>query len=280
VSDHRHEYPVRISCRALEVSPSGFYRWLNAAPSRREAENAELLRDIEKVHLASRKTYGSPRVHAQLCGMGWECGRSRIERLMRLNGIRSRLKRKYRVTTDSKHSERIAPNLLERNFNVQEPNKAWVSDVTFLWTREGWLYLAVILDLFSRRVVGWSMSDRLTTGLVLGALDAALSTRKVINGLIHHSDRGKEYASQEFRDRLYKLGIRQSMSREADCWDNAVAESFFHTLKAELGGIYCWKTRQEARTAVFEWIEVFYNRQRLHSTLGYVAPAVYEQEVA
>jgi len=280
VKQYRKDYPVRVSCRVLEVSPSGYYRWLSAPPSRRELENVSLIRAIEQIHDSSRKTYGSPRVHAQLNAMGKSCGRGRVERLMRRYGIRSKLKRRFRKTTDSVHSQRISPNLVQRNFAVKKPNKIWVSDVTYLWTNEGWLYLAVTLDLFSRRVVGWSMSERLTTALVLEALDSALNTRQVNDELIHHSDRGKEYASYEFRARIKRQGIRQSMSRRADCWDNAVAESFFHTLKGELAQRQSFPTRREARSKVFEWIEVFYNRQRLHSTLGYQAPAVYEKEHA
>lgn len=280
MSKHLDIYPVRISCRVLGVSHSGYYRWVKAPNSPREKENNLLIREIEKVHNSSRKTYGSPRVHAQLKALGHECGRGRVERLMRRFGIRSKLKRKFRKTTDSGHSERISPNLVDRNFTVSKPNKTWVSDVTFLWTNEGWLYLAVTLDLFSRKVVGWSMANYLTTDLVLNCLDSALNNRQIDGELIHHSDRGKEYASYVFKSQLSKQGILQSMSRKADCWDNAVVESFFHTLKAELIDRRGFKTRKEAREKVFEWIEVFYNRQRLHSTLGYQAPAVYEKNNA
>jgi putative transposase len=271
---------VRICCRILEVSASGFYRWLKAPISRRETDSQNLIRKIEEIHDSSRKTYGSPRIHAQLNALGFRCGRGRVERLMRRFGIRSRLKRRFRKTTDSGHGERISPNLVERNFNVDTPNRVWASDVTYLWTNEGWLYLAVTVDLFSRKIVGWSMSESLTTELVLNALEAAVQTRILSSDLIHHSDRGKEYASYAFRARLEELGINQSMSRKADCWDNAVVESFFHTLKAELPTRTRFQTRSEARRYVFEWIEVFYNRQRLHSTLGYAAPAMYEQSAA
>ncbi len=263
-------------CRVLGVSASGFYRWAGATASKREQENFSLIRKIEQIHDASRKTYGSPRVHEQLKAMGHSCGRGRVERLMRKFGIRPKVKRQFRKTTNSAHYERISPNLLERKFTTPAPNKVWVSDVTYLWTHEGWLFLAVTLDLYSRKVVGWSMSERLTTELVLDCLNSALNSRQVSPGLIHHSDRGKEYASRPFRAQLVGKGIRQSMSREADCWDNAVAESFFHSLKTEAGEIF--KTRDEARQKMFDWIEVFYNRQRLHSTIGYKAPAVYEQE--
>lgn len=277
MSEHREIYPVRICCRVLEISHSGYYRWASARISRRELENNSLIRDIEQIHDSSRKTYGSPRIHAQLRALGRNCGRGRIERLMRKFGIRSKLKRRFRKTTDSGHSERIAPNLVRREFTVDRPNRTWVSDVTYLWTNEGWLYLAVTLDLFSRKVIGWSMSEKLTTDLVLDCLNAALRSREIDGELIHHSDRGREYASYEFKSQLSRRGILQSMSRRADCWDNAVAESFFHSLKAELGERRSFATRDEAREKVFEWIEVFYNRQRLHSTLGYQPPAVYEQ---
>lgn len=265
-------------CRVLGVSHSGYYRWLTTPTSKREKENNSLLFKIEQIHAASRKTYGSPRVHEQLKAMGHSCSRGRVERLMKKNGIRPKIKRSFRKTTNSKHHERISPNLIERNFTAAKPNEVWVSDVTYLWTHEGWLYLAITLDLYSRRVVGWSMSDRLTSELALNCLNIALSTRKVSAGLIHHSDRGKEYASYRFRERLAEKGIQQSMSREADCWDNAVAESFFHSLKNE--STETFRNRTEARQNIFDWIEVFYNRQRLHSTIGYQAPAVYEQNNA
>lgn len=278
MQEHSQEYPVRLMCRVLGVSHGGYYRWLSAPVSERERQNNALIRKIEQIHDASRKTYGSPRVHAQLKALGEHCSRGRIERLMRKNGIRVKKRKSYRKTTNSKHGMRISPNLIERNFTTARPNQVWASDVTYLWTHEGWLYLAITLDLYSRRVVGWSMSERLTSELVLDCLDAALTQRGASAGLIHHSDRGKEYASYPFRARLAESGIRQSMSREADCWDNAVAESFFRSLKSECAEVF--KTRVEAQQRIFDWIEVFYNRQRLHSTIGYQAPAVYEQNNA
>ena len=275
---HSKEYPVRLMCGVLGVSHGGYYRWLSAPVSEREKQNSVLVRKIKEIHDSSRRTYGSPRVHAKLKALGEECSQGRVERLMRKNGIRVKRKRSFRKTTNSKHNQRISPNLIERNFTVPHPNQVWVSDVTYLWTHEGWLYLAVTLDLYSRRVVGWSMSERLTTELVMNCLNAALEQRKVSAELIHHSDRGKEYASYSFRARLVENSIRQSMSREADCWDNAVAESFFHSLKNECEGAF--KTRAEARQRIFDWIEVFYNRQRMHSTIGYLAPAGYEENNA
>jgi transposase InsO family protein len=196
---------------------------------------------------------------------------------MRSAGISVKARKRYRKTTDSRHNETIAPDILRRRFNVKKPNKVWVSDVTYLWTREGWLYLAVTLDLCSRRVVGWSMSERLDAQLVVRALEMACGRRAIVKGLIHHSDRGKEYASSAFRAVLQRYGMLQSMSRKADCWDNAVAESFFRTLKRELSRTF--KSKSEARSKVFEWLEVFYNRQRLHSTLGNMSPAMYEIEL-
>ena len=276
--EHQSAYPVKISCKTLGVSRSGYYRWVSSPTSEREINNLVLIRRIEDIHRASKKTYGSPRIHAQLQALGWDCGRGRVERLMRRHGIRSKVKRRFRLTTNSEHNERIAPDLLHRCFSVTEPNRVWASDVTYLWTNEGWLYLAVTLDLFSRKVVGWSMASRLTSELAMNALNSALVARQIKPGLIHHSDRGREYASYPFRALLKSHGISQSMSRRADCWDNAVVESFFHTLKTEFVHHERFQTRSEARQKVFEWIEIYYNRQRLHSTLGFTPPAEYEKQ--
>jgi putative transposase len=269
------EFPLRRCCSALSVSRSGYYKWRSG--SKKDDSNKGLLQAIEQIHVASRCTYGSPRIHAQLKALGHGVSRGRVERLMRSAGIRSKLKKKFRVTTDSGHSHAISPNLVKREFKVSKPNRVWASDVTFLWTKEGWLYLAVTLDLFSRRIVGWSMGERLDSNLVLKALKAAVQKRGIKKGLIHHSDRGKEYACHAFRSVMRAYGIKQSMSGKGDCWDNAVVESFFHTLKSELTEIY--KTKSEAKAKVFEWLEVFYDRRRLHSTLGYVTPAMYEENL-
>lgn len=196
---------------------------------------------------------------------------------MKILGLHAKASNRFRICTDSKHTAPIAEDKVKRNFDISSPNRVWASDVTYLWTKEGWLYLAVTLDLFSRRVVGWSMGDRLTAKLAVDALETALNYREIGKNLIHHSDRGKEYASSEFREVLAKNNVQQSMSRKANCWDNAVLESFFHTLKTEMAVVF--PTRVEAKAAVFEWIEVFYNRRRLHSTLGYVSPAVYEEKL-
>jgi putative transposase len=226
--------------------------------------------------MGSRRTYGSPRVWMALKGHGYEVGRGRVERIMRREGLRAKTAKKFRKTTDSRHASPIAPNLLGRNFLTAAPDRVWASDVTYLWTAEGWLYLGVTLDLFSRRVIGWSMSDTLDASLAVRALEMALGQRRPSAELVHHSDQGKEYASRDFRGLLAEYGITASMSRKGNCWDNAVAESFFHTLKGELLEDRPFRTRREAQAAVFEWIEVFYNRQRLHSTLGYQSPTEYE----
>jgi len=263
-------------CESLEISRSGYYASIGREPSQRARKNAELVREIQDIHRTNRGTYGSPRMHVELEARDFQVGRHRVARLMRENGITARLKRPFRRTTDSNHSLAVAENHLERNFTVEGPDRAWVTDITYLWTQQGWLYLAVVIDLFSRRVIGWSMADHLRTGLVLGALHMALGQRVPNRDLTHHSDRGCQYASQAYRDALAAHGIECSMSRKGDCWDNAVAESFFGTLKTELVYRTRWATRLEARTAVFEYIEVFYNRQRRHSYLGYISPVDYE----
>ena len=269
-------YAVTLMCSALEVSRSGYYASIDREPSKRARENAELVAEIRDVHRSSRGTYGSPRVHVELQARDFQVGRHRVARLMRDNAITARLKRPSRRTTDSEHTLSVAANHLERDFTVDGPDKAWVTDITYLWTQQGWLYLAVVLDLFSRRVIGWSMAEHLRTELVLGALKMALGQRLPSRDLTHHSDRGCQYASQAYRDVLAAHGIQCSMSRKGDCWDNAVAESFFGTLKTELVHRTRWLTRLAARTAVFEYIEVFYNRQRRHSYLGYLSPVDYE----
>jgi putative transposase len=276
IEERRVFYPLRILCRALSVSRSGFYDWRSRPECERKAQEHELIRTIEQIHESSRKTYGSPRVHAQLEGMGYPIGRKRVERLMRKHGIRARRKRRYRVTTDSQHGFYVAENHVRRNFNADAKNRLWAGDITFIWTQEGWLYLAVLLDLFSRQVVGWAMSDSIDMKLTLGALDMALQRRRPEAGLVHHTDRGRQYACESYRERLEENGIKASMSRKGDCWDNAVVESFFHSLKTEYVDFEKFQTRDEARNGLFEWIEAFYNRQRLHSANDYLSPADYE----
>ena len=265
---------MKLMTTVLGVSRSGYYKWKDRDVGPRQSREAELVRRIEAIHQASRGTYGSPRVHAQLQGLGVPCSKSRVERLMRRYGIRSRLPARYRVTTDSSHSRKPAPNLLRRNFTRTSPNRAWVADVTHVWTRQGWLYLAVVLDLFSRQVIGWEVADKNSTELTMAALKMALNRRQPKRGMIHHSDRGSHYANIHYQKVLKSYGIKASMSRRANCWDNAVVESFFHSMKAELCEFFL--TKDDARAKIFEWIEVYYNRRRLHSALGYMTPVQFE----
>lgn len=278
IDAEKANFPVDLMCNTLEVSRSGYYAWKSREPSSREKENATLEAEIEAIHKQSRQTYGSPCVHAELLARGLEVGRNRVARLMQENGICGRQKRKFKKTTDSNHDFPIAPNTLDRNFTTDAPDRAWVADITYIWTAAGWLYLAVVLDLFSRRVVGWSMADHMKTELVLDALRRALGHREPSeDGLMFHSDRGAQYASGDYRKALDIAGISCSMSRRGNCWDNAVAESFFSTLKMEL--IYnneFFLTHESARIDIAEWIEVFYNRQRRHSTIDYLSPVEFE----
>jgi putative transposase len=276
MDEQKGRYPLRILCRALRVSRSGFYDWRSRPESRRGKEELDLVRKIEQIHLSSRRTYGSPRIHAQMQAMGYTISRKRVERLMRKHQIRARRKRRYRVTTDSQHGFHVAPNRLRRNFTASAANKVWAGDITFVWTQEGWLYLAVMMDLFSRRIVGWSMSDTLDRNLTLEALEMAHKRRRPHKGLIHHTDRGRQYACEEYKERLDEYGMLASMSRTRDCWDNAVVESFFHSIKTEFIELEKFNTRQQAKSAIFEWIEVFYNRERLHSTNDYLSPVDFE----
>jgi putative transposase len=263
-------------CRVLAVSPSGYYAWLGRPLSRRDREDRRLLKAIKEIHQEKRGVYGSPRVQAELKSKGMRHGRKRVARLMRENGIRAKQKRKYQATTDSKHFYPVAANLLQRDFAAKRPDQKWLADITCIATRQGWLYLAAILDLYSRLIVGWSMSSRMGGKLVLAALEMAVGRRRPEPGLIHHSDRGGQYASAVYQRALRSHGMIGSMSRKGDCWDNAPMESWFHTLKTELTGHRHYVTRGQAKTDIFEYIEVFYNRNRLHSALGFKSPAKYE----
>ena len=265
-----------MMCRVLQVSTQGFYAWLKRAPSHRQVANQALAVTIWELHVRSRRRYGSPRVHRGLQVRGQRVGRNRVARLMREQGLRARPKRRFRRTTDSNHQLPVGPNVLARNFTADAPNKVWVTDLTYVWTLEGWLYVAAILDLFSRRVVGWAVSDSLERQIALDALAMALQSRNPAPGLVHHSDRGSQYASADYQRVLKDWGIVCSMSRKGDCWDNAVAESFFATLKLELVYDCIFATRAQATSAIFEYIEIFYNRDRFHSSLGYLTPAGYE----
>lgn len=269
-------FPVALMCRVLGVSTSGFYAWLKRPLPERAKSDARLALDVAAVHERSRGRYGSPRVHAELRARGVRVGKKRVERLMRENGLAARRKRRFAKTTDSAHAEPIAPNVLERDFETSAPNEVWVADVTYVPTREGWLYLAVVLDLFARRVVGWAASEVNDTQLALAALTKATSSRKPPRGLVHHSDRGSPYASDTYRRALSKLGIVASMSRKGDCWDNAVAESFFATLKVELVDDARYETRAAAHASIADYVEHFYNRVRRHSRLRYVSPIEFE----
>ena len=269
-------YPVALMCRMLQVSRSGYYVWCQRPSAPRTLKDQTLALEVAAIHAESRGRYGSPRVHAELRERGQRTARKRVARLMRAAGLCARERRRFRCTTDSGHGMAIKSNLLARRFAVPAPNSSWVSDITYLWTLEGWLYLAVILDLFSRRVVGWALSERLERGVALDALQMALTDRQPPQGLLHHSDRGSQYASHEYQQLLTLHGIQSSMSRKGNCWDNAVAESFFATLKLELVYQSRWSTRTHARNEVFEYIELFYNRQRRHSALGYLSPDEFE----
>jgi transposase InsO family protein len=277
ISAQKACFPVEFMCEQLEVSRSGFYAWSQRPESAHQQEDQALAAEVEKVHRDSRGTYGSPRVHAELRARGRKVSRKRVARLMEQQKLGARPKRRFVRTTDSSHGLPVAPNVLERDFSPGQPNSTWATDITYVWTSEGWLYLDVVLDLFSRRVVGWAMSEHIDTQLVLCGLQMALEGRQPPQGLLHHSDRGSQYASALYQQALADQGIQPSMSRKGNCWDNAVAESFFSTLKMELVYRTSFATRQQARSAIFEYIEVFYNRQRRHSTLGYLSPVDYER---
>lgn len=265
-------------CHMLKVSRHGYYAWKNRDHKSSGKREKTLLKQILKAYKKGRGAYGYRRVYAHLSKSGIICRCGEIRRIMLKYGIFSKRKRKFKCTTDSRHKYPVAENLLERKFDVDAPNKVWVTDITYIWTDEGWLYLAVFIDLFHRKVVGWSMDTRMTRNLVIDAFDMAYARCYPSSGLIVHSDRGSQYASEEFRSKLKKLGIRQSMSRKGDCWDNAVAESFFGSLKTELVHNNKYTIISEARRYIFEYVEVFYNRERLHSSLGYMSPQEYEMK--
>ncbi|WP_414645828.1 MULTISPECIES: IS3 family transposase [unclassified Bradyrhizobium] len=281
IEDRRADYPVTILCDVLGVSPAGYYAWRSRPESQRSVANRELVDDIKRVHRETNGRYGSPRIHVELKAQGRGASRGRIERLMRHHGIRAIMARPRRVrTTDSRHDLPIAANLLERNFTATAPNRIWLADITYIETDQGWLYLATVMDLYSRRIVGWAMADHLRAELPLAALRMAVSAQRPGAGLIHHSDRGVQYASAEYRKVVQSAGLRASMSRKADCYDNAPMESFFHTLKIELVYHTHYATRAEATRDIFAYIEGFYNRTRRHSAIGYVSPIEMELKAA
>jgi transposase InsO family protein len=275
--EHGSQFRVQRMCRVLKVSRSGYYRWCRSSEGLRAREDRKLLVQIRVAYEKSRGRYGSPRIYRELHEQGVRCGKHRVERLMRQDGLRARRRRSFKVTTRSAAGHPVAPNQLNRQFCVARLDTVWAGDITYVETLEGWLYLAVLLDLCSRRVVGWACSDRITHDLVLWALERAFEQRRPQRGLLHHSDRGSQYTCEEYRTALNRQGLEVSMSRRGDCYDNAVVESFFSTLKAELEGYGGYETRRQAQAELFEYIEIFYNRQRRHSSLGYLSPAAYER---
>jgi putative transposase len=277
IEQHKQEFPVLPMCRVLGVSESGYYAWHKRPTCRRKRDDALITSQIRQVFLSHREVYGSPRVHAELKEQGIHCARKRIARLMREHGITPKHKRRRVMTTNSQHENPIAPNLLQRDFTATEPNTKWVTDITYLPTAHGWLYLAVVLDLYSRLVVGWSMSAYCDEALAENALHMALARRRPSPGLLHHSDRGSQYTSRAYRQLVEHSGMIVSMSRKGNCWDNAAMESFFGSLKEECVGSTIYQSHEEARRALFTYLEIFYNRIRRHSTLGYLSPLVYEQ---
>ena len=276
VRAEKANYPVTVLCHVLEVARSGYYAFERREPSVRAAANAQLVEKIRHIDVKFRHRYGSPRVHRELVAMGERVGLNRVARLMSEHEIEARRKRRFCATTDSNHSLPVAGNILDRRFEADAPDCSWVTDITYIPTGEGWLYLAVVLDLFSRRIVGMAMSDRIDRQLILDALGEALKLRQPGEGLLHHSDRGSQYASHEYQDALRQRGIVCSMSRRGNCWDNAVAESFFSTLKIELVHQEEYPSRMQARRAIHEYVHGFYNVDRRHSALGYVSPIAYE----
>ena len=271
IQQHRGEFEVRLMCRVLEVAASGFYASRTSVPSARARTDERLRVEVRAIHKMSRRNYGSPRIHAELQGRGEHVSRKRVARLMGEEGLRGKKRRRYKVTTNSNHTYPVAANVLDRKFGVDKiaaPDQVWAADITYVPTREGWLYLAIVLDLASRLVVGWSMGETLESSLAVDALTMAIQWRRPAAGLLHHSDRGVQYASNDYRALLEGKEAVASMSRKGNCWDNAVAESFFATVEIELIQDEDWHTRNEARSAIFEFIEVWYNRQRRHSSLG------------
>lgn len=280
IREQATHYPISRLCQVLQVTRSGFYAWRRCPESARAQEDRRLLAKIQTSHTASKQTYGSPRVHADLRQQGETCGRHRVARLMRAAGVVAKHRRKFRATTNSAHQLPVADNVLDRQFTPTAPNQAWVSDITYVPTGEGWLYLATVMDLASRRIVGWAMGDRIDRALACAALRDALHRRHPAPGLVHHSDRGSQYASLDYQALLDQHGLIPSMSRKGNCWDNAPMESFFHSLKVEWLHDQTFRTRAAARQAIFTFIEVWYNRRRLHSTLGYQSPESYERTLA
>lgn len=278
IAQNAQDYPIKLMCQTLSVSESGYYAWKRRPLSQRAQADQQIAIHIQQAHQVSHQIYGSRGIQAELAEQGVACSRKRVARLMQQQGIRARRRRRHTTTTDSHHSDPVAPNLLNREFSADTPNAKWVTDITGVWTAEGWLYVAVVLDLFSRLMVGWAMAAHRNAELVELALHMALVRRHPEVGLLHHSDRGSQYTSGPYQALLAQRGIQVSMSGKGDCYDNAAMESFFSSLKGEWTDWHTYRTRQEAQLSIFEYIEVFYNRQRRHSTLGYLSPVIYEQQ--
>ncbi len=278
VDEHARQHRTRLMCKVLGLSRSSYYHWQLEGRDKRENRDRGLLNQIQTVYQLNQGRYGSPRITDELRDQGLHYGKNRIARVMKKYGLRAKTKRKFKLTTHSDHSLEVSNNLVDQNFFSGQPNRLWTSDITYIWTREGWLYLTVILDVFSRKLVGWRTSARLTTEMVRSALVMALNNRKPDQGLVFHSDRGSQYASREIRSLLEAYGIEQSMSGRGNCYDNAITESVFHTLKTELIFWERYQSRQEATSSIFEYIEVYYNRQRKHSAIGYKSPVAFEQQ--
>jgi putative transposase len=277
MQNHINEFTIGRMAHVFKVSRSGYYQFNKAKPSVRALEDKHLLAEIKAIHDKSRCTYGSPRIHAKLNLLGKKCSRKRVARLMKKEGIAAKMKRRFKVTTKANPKAKAAPNLLQQDFTADAPNQRWVADFTYVSTWEGWLYVAIILDLFSRKIVGLAMHERMTADLVLAALEQAVLHRQPDAGLIHHSDRGSQYTSDDFQALLTFYGLVASMSGTGNCFDNATAESFFHTLKTEHVYFERYETRAQAKLSIFEYVEVFYNRERSHSSLGYVSPEIFEK---
>jgi transposase InsO family protein len=277
VQEHRRRWPVQVICRVLKVSRSGFYRWRVRKPSARQIRQEHLLERIRIAHRQNQELYGSPRIHRGLLIDGEMVSRNTVAKLMRQAKIRAKTRRKFVPrTTDSRHRQPVADNLLQRDFGAKAPDRKWVADITYVPTGQGWFYLAAVLDCFSRKIVGWAMDDQMPTDLVSDALKMALHQRRPAGNLIHHSDRGVQYASEDYQQLLARHGITVSMSGRGNCYDNAMMESFWATLKTELIHQQKYTTHEQSRQSIFKYIEVFYNRKRLHSSLGYVSPESFE----
>lgn len=279
MKDHQDEFNIERMSQVFDVSRSGYYQFIGTKPSARSQENERLLEKIKAAHKESRETYGSPRIHAELRFHGETCSRKRVAKLMKKVGLEAKMKKRFKVTTKAYPKAKAAPNLLNQDFTANAPNRRWVADFTYVATGEGWLYVGIVLDLFSRKIVGLSMEERMTTDLVLKALEQAILHRKPQAGLVHHSDKGSQYTSQNFQSLLAFHGLISSMSSTGNCFDNAAAETFFHTLKTEHVYFECYETRAQARRSIFEYVEIFYNRKRRHSTLGYLSPEMFERQL-